>query len=57
VTAWLRDGVIGAALGFLAIAIGQLATRGAVTEWTVPLVVAAVSFVLYPLMARRRTRR
>jgi hypothetical protein len=53
---WLLDGVAGAGLAALAIVVGQLATRGEV-DWTIPAVVAAVSFVLYPLFARRARRR
>jgi hypothetical protein len=54
---WLLDGVAGAGLAALAIVVGQLATRGGVADWTLPAVVAAVSFVLYPLFARRARRR
>jgi len=54
---WVLEGLIGAALAVLAIAVGQLATRGAVTDWTILAAAAAASFVLYPVLARRQRRR
>ena len=49
----MLDAVVGAVLGALAVVVGQLATRGGVTDWTIPAVVAVASFVLYPVLTRR----
>jgi hypothetical protein len=54
---WIVDGLTGAGLAVLAVAVGQLATRGGLTDWTILVLAAAASFVLYPLLARRQRRR
>jgi hypothetical protein len=52
---WLLDALVGAALGALAIALLQLATRGAV-DWVIVALAAAGSFLLYPPFAARGRR-
>jgi hypothetical protein len=53
---WLIDGLTGAALAAIAIGIGQVATRGGVTDPTLLALAAAASFVVYPILLRRQRR-
>jgi hypothetical protein len=52
---WLLDALVGAALGAVALALLQLATRGAV-DWLIVALAAAASFLLYPAFAARARR-
>jgi hypothetical protein len=54
---WLLDALVGAALGALAVVVGQFATKGGVSDLTVPAAVAIASFILYPVFSRRARRR